>query len=123
MTRRPPRSNRTDTLFPSTTLFRSDAAQVDIQLYPAANVTVGENNAISFADTNQDNIADPGTPGATITVVNGVKSEEHTSELQSLMRISYAVFCLKKKNKYVHISIVQMISLNMLTYNHLVTYD
>src|SRR3546814_9266468 len=110
MTRRPPRSNRTDTLFPSTTLFRSDAAQVDIQLYPAANVTVGENNAISFADTNQDNIADPGTPGATITVVNGVgnagtradnvtpvngevtftinsRSEEHTSELQSLMRI------------------------------------
>src|SRR3546814_7541895 len=69
MIRRPPRSTRTDTLFPYTTLFRSDCASV--QLNSSNWILVPE--AIAK------------------------RSEEHTSELQSLMRISYAVFCLKKK--------------------------
>src|SRR3546814_3370466 len=77
MIRRPPRSTRTDTLFPYTTLFRS--------LFRAA-----------LADLHHR--AQPGglEPRAVEAVV---RSEEHTSELQSLMRISYAVFCLKKKIK------------------------
>src|SRR3546814_3309498 len=77
MIRRPPRSTRTDTLFPYTTLFRSHAS-------PGAG-----------ADR-QDGAEDG--PGGQ---VQRLRSEEHTSELQSLMRISYAVFCLKKKkNKH-----------------------
>src|SRR3546814_4110115 len=70
MIRRPPRSTRTDTLFPYTTLFRSRLLSEDQR-------SVGHDHA--------------GEPAA-------ARSEEHTSELQSLMRISYAVFCLKKKN-------------------------
>src|SRR3546814_3298910 len=78
MMRRPPRSTRTDTLFPYTTLYRSQAlhAGADGHLAPAAELTV--------VAAGQDDV----TVG---------RSEEHTSELQSLMRISYAVFCLKKK--------------------------
>src|SRR3546814_10106571 len=72
MIRRPPRSTRTDTLFPYTTLFRSRAAQ---------------------ADPHRD--ADHGSHPRKRRRKR--RSEEHTSELQSLMRISYAVFCLKKK--------------------------
>src|SRR6056297_3684970 len=68
MIRRPPRSTRTDTLFPYTTLFRSRSH--------------GANGP-----------PPPGQP-------RGPRSEEHTSELQSLRRISYAVFCLKKKKKH-----------------------
>src|SRR3546814_10231256 len=77
MIRRPPRSTRTDTLFPYTTLFRS--AQVR-----AAGRLGGAQDELSAGTSS------PGAPGEE-------RSEEHTSELQSLMRISYAVFCLKKK--------------------------
>src|SRR3546814_6826191 len=77
MIRRPPRSTRTDTLFPYTTLFRSTFRA------PTAPVSRGEA---------------PATPRAGC----GWRSEEHTSELQSLMRISYAVFCLKKKTNKIH---------------------
>src|SRR3546814_4499394 len=85
MIRRPPRSTRTDTLFPDTTLFRSA---------PATTIIVATEPHI----IHQMQKAAPqkefiGAPGA-----DGNRSEEHTSELQSLMRISYAVFCLKKKN-------------------------
>src|SRR3546814_10854657 len=106
MIRRPPRSTRTDTLFPYTTLFRS----------PAGSRCCGENRVQRQADRRIDDKA---------ACVDGktrrghrvsrrpigeqlvrrcqrnirVRSEEHTSELQSLMRISYAVFCLKKKNR------------------------
>src|SRR3546814_5051123 len=77
MIRRPPRSTRTDTLFPYTTLFRSPAS-------PCGNGRGTMPRTIrSAADS---------TPICKI-----MRSEEHTSELQSLMRISYAVFCLKKK--------------------------
>src|SRR3546814_11843526 len=74
MIRRPPRSTRTDTLFPYTTLFRS----ADI---------------VDFAAATRQLSGDAQGCG------HNPRSEEHTSELQSLMRISYAVFCLKKKKK------------------------
>src|SRR3546814_6853545 len=72
MIRRPPRSTRTDTLFPYTTLFRSCRSAPP-----------------------PDHAAEDGPPSRRCWPS---RSEEHTSELQSLMRISYAVFCLKKKN-------------------------
>src|SRR3546814_4233033 len=78
MIRRPPRSTRTDTLFPYTTLFRSPSAEREFDTGPP-EVTQG-------------------VPGIVIMPIDHIlRSEEHTSELQSLMRISYAVFCLKKK--------------------------
>src|SRR3546814_2837658 len=73
MIRRPPRSTRTDTLFPYTTLFRSRRSARKSGLRHPASLRCVRGRA-------------------------GARSEEHTSELQSLMRISYAVFCLKKKN-------------------------
>src|SRR3546814_3088936 len=144
MIRLPPRSTRTDTLLPYTTLFRS-LADVDV----AGPVRGGEGETVPFVEQGLAQVvehvlgADPGRAvGARVTgqadlfdvleegvkqfvgtavaavlagvvvqrlarrvvdVVAGqeVRSEEHTSELQSLMRISYAVFCLKKKNKLV----------------------
>src|SRR3546814_1624148 len=81
MIRRPPRSTRTDTLFPYTTLFRSDCHRIQF-----IGVQPGQHPAqYRPADRDQRDHA--------------ARSEEHTSELQSLMRISYAVFCLKKKKK------------------------
>src|SRR3546814_10603167 len=86
MIRRPPRSTRTDTLFPYTTLFRSaPQARVAAPALPAART--GRAAAT----------ARPYRRGSS----TGRRSEEHTSELQSLMRISYAVFCLKKKKNYI----------------------
>src|SRR3546814_9126128 len=84
MIRRPPRSTRTDTLFPYTTLFRSrprtNRGDRTIELkHHTARVEV------EILDAS-------GLPAENVK-----RSEEHTSELQSLMRISYAVFCLKKK--------------------------
>src|SRR3546814_14518368 len=85
---RPPRSTRTDTLFPYTTLFRSKACggkefrdrrdEALVRLMIETGARAGEVVAMAVADVD-------------------LRSEEHTSELQSLMRISYAVFCLKKK--------------------------
>src|SRR3546814_4761351 len=92
MIRRPPRSTRTDTLFPYTTLFRSPA------LLTAAEMIVKQNGLSSAHATFVEEAQLPLFEAAG-------RSEEHTSELQSLMRISYAVFCLKKKkndNKYIH---------------------
>src|SRR3546814_10243586 len=89
MIRRPPRSTRTDTLFPYTTLFRSHGPR-----------QAGEPCQIIYAGTVFERGPYPkrdiarSQPGDNIR-----RSEEHTSELQSLMRISYAVFCLKKKKK------------------------
>src|SRR3546814_5958875 len=82
MIRRPPRSTRTDTLFPYTTLFRS-ARQPEntTKLCPGGCVELRVHLSPQFLR---------------------VRSEEHTSELQSLMRISYAVFCLKKKNNIIN---------------------
>src|SRR3546814_6928583 len=100
MIRRPPRSTRTDTLFPYTTLFRSPQAYHRL---PELIRQAGERRAI---DTDMppvskfDALPKRSRQGASafLTVQEGCdkRSEEHTSELQSLMRISYAVFCLKK---------------------------
>src|SRR3546814_7659876 len=97
MKRRPPRSTRTDTLFPYTTLFRSGGPGQGMRL---SNGTTGERvDAIILAGGKGRRLAgvldDLPKPMA--------RSEEHTSELQSLMRISYAVFCLKKQKKAVKI--------------------
>src|SRR3546814_4676758 len=94
MIRRPPRSTRTDTLFPYTTLFRSPNMRSDATSSRCARISsLGD----SSLGTDVVQIAD----SAAIPRVArwDHRSEEHTSELQSLMRISYAVFCLKKKNK------------------------
>src|SRR3546814_4771835 len=88
MIRRPPRSTRTDTLFPYTTLFRSpiddnsnsDFRQKDTLVASLREISGRTRVISSHREFHRD------------------RSEEHTSELQSLMRISYAVFCLKKKN-------------------------
>src|SRR3546814_4174687 len=84
MIRRPPRSTRTDTLFPYTTLFRSEGVAAGEQCDGAAG---------------RDEVEALGDAVVVQRQAVGVRSEEHTSELQSLMRISYAVFCLKKKKK------------------------
>src|SRR3546814_5168804 len=94
MIRRPPRSTRTDTLFPYTTLFRSRPA--------------GFTRGFLFIAAKRLRIYDCGHMVDTIALIRmgnrGFKrSEEHTSELQSLMRISYAVFCLKKKKLTIYL--------------------
>src|SRR3546814_3496647 len=86
MIRRPPRSTRTDTLFPYTTLFRSERRAREAVGYGQIDIAPHR-----FVDDRE--------------IVCGIssrdlRSEEHTSELQSLMRISYAVFCLTKKKNY-----------------------
>src|SRR3546814_7868983 len=91
MLRRPPSSTRTDTLFPYTTLFRSRDAFVDAG---AAARLAGQGLVVAGGDR-------LAVTAAGILLLDSIlseRSEEHTSELQSLMRISYAVFCLKKKN-------------------------
>src|SRR3546814_3564810 len=89
MIRRPPRSTRTDTLFPYTTLFRSS------QRFEAACAHPVGRDGGRLPRTNAQRAGARSPQGAEV----GGRSEEHTSELQSLMRISYAVFCLKKKKK------------------------
>src|SRR3546814_6316797 len=98
MIRRPPRSTRTDTLFPYTTLFRSDAVRVASRIeqysrYADAGVVASRNRT-----RKEVKLTIRAAHGGRVQHAFG-RSEEHTSELQSLMRISYAVFCLKKKNK------------------------
>src|SRR3546814_2681978 len=98
MIRRPPRSTRTDTLFPCTTRFRSlDGGSVGRAVRSTSRLGRGVQPTVAAA------------PGGRLRPVVSIvaqveggshRSEEHTSELQSLMRISYAVFCLKKKKKY-----------------------
>src|SRR3546814_3296731 len=99
MIRRPPRSTRTDTLFPYTTLFRSRALDMpaDVSIkgeYAKVFMFLGDRLRESrpLAGYCRQETRDW---AQTIEA----RSEEHTSELQSLMRISYAVFCLKKKNQ------------------------
>src|SRR3546814_10100037 len=118
MIRHPPRSTRTDTLFPYTTLFRSadqwrgeclSAIGHPIVKTPHLDALAAE--GVLFR--NHYCQASPCGPSRTSMLTgmylmnhrsgrNGTRSEEHTSELQSLMRISYAVFCLKKKKRHQH---------------------
>src|SRR3546814_6301183 len=110
MIRRPPRSTRTDTLFPYTTLFRSILSQgygacpsIQPALGPieiwVANIRIESATfLLGFLDVVHRNSL-PIAGRRTDMRYESTRSEEHTSELQSLMRISYAVFCLKKKKK------------------------
>src|SRR3546814_5488943 len=103
MIRRPPRSTRTDTLFPYTTLFRSLRRQVhqtiakvsdDISRRYTFNTAIAAIMELMNALARFDDDSASGR-----AVLQEARSEEHTSELQSLMRNSYAVFCLKKKKQ------------------------
>src|SRR3546814_4213516 len=111
MRRRPPRSTRTDTLFPYTTLFRSPGEQLrhpgvvgegDVVEHDAGQrgggqqQTAGDQHGAAVADDAPEEAGDDGAEQRQQD--DELRSEEHTSELQSLMRISYAVFCLTKKN-------------------------
>src|SRR3546814_9096068 len=100
MIRRPPRSTRTATLFPYTTLFRSQFGHVWLEISPNEQGKGYEfENAIVGGVVPKEYIpaVDKGIQEAVANGIMAGRSEEHTSELQSLMRISYAVFCLKKK--------------------------
>src|SRR3546814_3277895 len=122
MIRQPPRSTRTDTLFPYTTLFRSGLARLIVeadnciligdikaissQRQPVGSVEVLREDSSTFVDAIAVRIAQQGqsiaalrSAGALLLQIAGDRSEEHTSELQSLMRNSYAVFCLTKKKQ------------------------
>src|SRR3546814_2292774 len=117
MIRRPPRSTRTDTLFPYTTLFRSRVAKpfldklgLDrLDLYLDPDMSLARSMGVQGLPTSflidRDGrilgrlIGPARWDGPEAKALIQSRSEEHTSELQSLMRISYAVFCLKKKNK------------------------
>src|SRR3546814_4087980 len=105
MIRRPPRSTRTDTLFPYTTLFRSPSMAGDpLSGINPQNLDPAAAADTAAVDTGRNNLDRAASPYLLQHRDNPVhRSEEHTSELQSLMRISYAVFCLKKK-KHKHIS-------------------
>src|SRR3546814_4668724 len=116
MIRRPPRSTRTDTLFPYTTLFRSrpdGLSQDDARRQPEPPMTV----ELAYSE---QGAAPAGV--APLVILHGLygRSEEHTSELQSLMRISYAVFCLKKKTQSINTTIPDTNSKETTksTYNH-----
>src|SRR3546814_3623231 len=108
MRRRPPRSTRTDTLFPYTTLCRSvkalaisdgapavkpDAFHVAVEDYPLSR------RLYLYLPARPSQLAQRFVAFAQSDRAQQTRSEEHTSELQSLMRISYAVFCLKKKKR------------------------
>src|SRR3546814_10801983 len=103
MIRRPPRSTRTDTLFPYTTLFRSTAFGAFLEVTQEAMERMYRINLMGPFLLTQAAIPDmlKAGWGRVINISSSSaqtgRSEEHTSELQSLMRISYAVFCLKKK--------------------------
>src|SRR3546814_10594054 len=120
MLRRPPRSTRTDTLFPYTTLFRSLHDRIALLLHRGKRHLDGTRSwdvhqrhidrfdlhaTVSVADLRCSACSRSITKSRVMTRTPSsiVRSEEHTSELQSLMRISYAVFCLKKTTKSVTI--------------------
>src|SRR3546814_8222371 len=94
MIRRPPRSTRTDTLFPYTTLFRSLPRH---SASPRVCRTLGEADHFRQEFADRADWRGNRTGSCRVLAIED-RSEEHTSELQSLMRISYAVFCLKKTN-------------------------
>src|SRR3546814_9114941 len=101
MIRRPPRSTRTDTLFPYTTLFRSVAGVTLTALGAGASTLWDDRNAVEVELDHEGMWLEGRADESLLAGAN--RSEEHTSELQSLMRISYAVFCLKKKKKKMRI--------------------
>src|SRR3546814_7120815 len=111
MIRRPPVSTRTDTLFPYPTLFRSEGigkpGARQRHLLPRS-AAAGEPQLVGLADRiieQQAELGERGAVGALDAEARVLRSEEHTSELQTLMRISYAVFCLNKQNTSNHTDI------------------
>src|SRR3546814_2586926 len=103
MIRRPPRSTRTDTLFPYTTLFRSDLAGRREMAVWGEQMAAQAGAGHHFAPRSLETVLAALMTGFSVRTSEDrrrdiARSEEHTSELQSLMRISYAVFCLKKTN-------------------------
>src|SRR3546814_4613716 len=110
MRRRPPRSTRTATLLPYTTLFRSAYPWLDLRCDDHADplselrrlYAVAQERYLLFAEAMPTADDPSGLLDRSDLDHAMVRSEEHTSELQSLMRISYAVFCLKKKKKIQH---------------------
>src|SRR3546814_3989136 len=94
MIRRPPRSTRTDTLFPYTTLFRSRHC-IAAERCAVPTAVLGDEHTAAILFREVAALVEQQTQRSDVR-----RSEEHTSELQSLMRISYAVFCLKKKKKH-----------------------
>src|SRR3546814_10254506 len=110
MTRRPPRSTRPDTLFPYTTLFRATAPmafppQFLEELRNRLSIAGIVGRKVRLQRRGREHVGlcpfhNEKTPSFTVSEEKAFfhRSEEHTSELQSLLRISYAVFCLKKKN-------------------------
>src|SRR3546814_4532273 len=108
MIQRPPRSTRTDTLFPYTTLFRSDDRRQESERHAESEGQErrrerdGDRVLRTIQQAGQDIAAE--IVGAEPMLAGhrqpDIRSEQHTSELQSLMRISYAVFCLKKKKEF-----------------------
>src|SRR3546814_2028111 len=110
MQRRPPRSTRTDTLFPYTTLFRSITSKMyregidrmtdSTPIRATINPTPVNNPPRSLRAAVAERSDFPDVMIHEWTVLKLCRSEEHTSELQSLMRTSYAVFCLKKQTKH-----------------------
>src|SRR3546814_6410053 len=121
MIRRPPRSTRTDTLFPYTTLFRSRSslwikASFSVTSRMLSSVACPASPFILLNPVELSGSASEASNNATASdesrSLAPIRSEEHTSELQSLMRISYAVFCLKKKkniNKTTHYTSIRVI--------------
>src|SRR3546814_9306199 len=125
MIRRPPRSTRTDTLFPYTTLFRSaEASPLTIKLgvHEGPCIAVTLNGRLDYFGTTVNMAArlQGESRGGDVVLSEAVatdRSEEHTSELQSLMRISYAVFCLKKKKLHQQQHQTSICLISKLTYN------
>src|SRR3546814_3928589 len=121
MIRRPPRSTRTDTLFPYTTLFRSQ----DGSLKNPTREALAAEDRKNFEAMRRQVMAEIASNAKLAKLAKHIhfvrtrdgRSEEHTSELQSLMRISYAVFCLKKKNK------TQTYEHNLQTQTHITIYS
>src|SRR3546814_3958024 len=117
MIRRPPRSTRTDTLFPYTTLFRSVSTSTTFNVTPSSSppATPFTGSPWPYSQKLPPRVlivaklsTTPASSPVGSAVLLALRSEEHTSELQSLMRISYAVFCLKKKNtNQTHIAVNQ----------------
>src|SRR3546814_10281881 len=104
MIRRPPRSTRTDTLFPYTTLFRSAEGLEFLRWLDDDHFTYLGYREIVFQGSGANAVSKVSKArglGILRDPEARIRSEEHTSELQSLMRISYAVFCLKKKKQHI----------------------
>src|SRR3546814_5608020 len=120
MIRRPPRSTRTDTLFPYTTLFRSCSAgdaerhgerqRDDGDGEAGHRVRTQVGNTVILAQDSEELGGEALRHGLALPRLGGRRSEEHTSELQSLMRISYAVFCLKQQNYYSDIEVCNIVT-------------